>query len=283
MLTDGFGAEVSYSDRDAVDEFTTAARKMLGFEPDPVGSMLELLRQHPDFVMARCLVAGRLSRRLRRPNPASAGRAVRGARAARGQRERPRTRSYSRRAPLARGRLVRRVAGLCRCPRAASARSVRTAARPSGGLPPGPIREVTRSRPPGSFPTGIRPSATAASSTACCRSVWRSPANMRSPKRLRSGLSISTPETCGPFTAVPTATRCRARSTAVSRSCSRGEGSGAPRTIWPVTSRGISPSCTSSARSTTRFSRCTTTTCASTTRASSWTCTTAARCSGASR
>jgi hypothetical protein len=58
MLTDGFGAEVSYNDPAAVVQFTTAARKMLAFEPDPVGSMLELLRQHPDFVMARCLVAG---------------------------------------------------------------------------------------------------------------------------------------------------------------------------------------------------------------------------------
>jgi tetratricopeptide (TPR) repeat protein len=58
MSLDGFGAEVSYTDTDAIEEFTTAARQLLGFEPDPVGSTIELLRQHPDFVMARCLIAG---------------------------------------------------------------------------------------------------------------------------------------------------------------------------------------------------------------------------------
>lgn len=58
MSLDGFGAEVSYGDTDAIEEFTIAARKLLGFEPDPVGSTIELLRRHPDFVMARCLLAG---------------------------------------------------------------------------------------------------------------------------------------------------------------------------------------------------------------------------------
>src|ERR1700729_1372836 len=58
MPLDGFGAEVSYTDTDAIEEFTAAARKLLGFEPDPVRSTIELLRQHPDFVMARCLIAG---------------------------------------------------------------------------------------------------------------------------------------------------------------------------------------------------------------------------------
>jgi tetratricopeptide (TPR) repeat protein len=58
MPADGFGVEVSYGDADAIEEFTAAARKLLGFEPDPVASTIELLRRHPDFVMARCLIAG---------------------------------------------------------------------------------------------------------------------------------------------------------------------------------------------------------------------------------
>lgn len=58
MRTDGFGAEVSYDDPDAVETLTEAARKLLGFEPDPVGLLSGLLRQHPDFIMARCLLAG---------------------------------------------------------------------------------------------------------------------------------------------------------------------------------------------------------------------------------
>jgi tetratricopeptide (TPR) repeat protein len=58
MPLDGFGAEVSYTDDDAIEEFTVAARKLLGFEPDPVGSTLDLLGRNPEFVMARCLVAG---------------------------------------------------------------------------------------------------------------------------------------------------------------------------------------------------------------------------------
>lgn len=58
MSGDGFGAEVSYSDAAAVDVFTQAARDLLGFTPDPVGAVMKLLQDHPDFVMARCLLAG---------------------------------------------------------------------------------------------------------------------------------------------------------------------------------------------------------------------------------
>lgn len=58
MTSDGFGSEVSYSDANAVDKFTKAARRLLGFMPDPVGDVVELLKDHPDFVMARCLLAG---------------------------------------------------------------------------------------------------------------------------------------------------------------------------------------------------------------------------------
>lgn len=58
MSTDGFGAEVSYDDPDALETFTRAARKLLGYEPDPVGLLGDLLTEHPDFIMARCLRAG---------------------------------------------------------------------------------------------------------------------------------------------------------------------------------------------------------------------------------
>ncbi|MDH6198603.1 tetratricopeptide (TPR) repeat protein [Mycobacterium frederiksbergense] len=58
MRTDGFGAEVSYDDPGAIETFTEAARKLLGYEPDPVALLVGLLADHPDFVMARCLLAG---------------------------------------------------------------------------------------------------------------------------------------------------------------------------------------------------------------------------------
>jgi tetratricopeptide (TPR) repeat protein len=58
MSADGFGASTSYADARALDLFTTAARKLLGFEPDPFAILDDLLAEHPDFVMARCLRAG---------------------------------------------------------------------------------------------------------------------------------------------------------------------------------------------------------------------------------
>ncbi|TWP32514.1 tetratricopeptide repeat protein [Leekyejoonella antrihumi] len=58
MPVDGFGAEVSYKDQAAIDVFTGAARALLGYAPDPIGATSQLLVEHPDFVMARCLMAG---------------------------------------------------------------------------------------------------------------------------------------------------------------------------------------------------------------------------------
>jgi tetratricopeptide (TPR) repeat protein len=58
MRTDGFGAEASYEDSGAMAVFTDAARALLGYAPDPIGATTQLLNEHPDFVMARCLLAG---------------------------------------------------------------------------------------------------------------------------------------------------------------------------------------------------------------------------------
>ena len=57
-LFDGFGAPVSHGTQSDIDRLTTAARLMLGYAPDPATMTLELLRDAPDFIMARCFLCG---------------------------------------------------------------------------------------------------------------------------------------------------------------------------------------------------------------------------------
>lgn len=57
-LYDGFGAPVSHGNQSDIDRLTEAARLMLGYAPDPAGLTLALLRDAPDFIMARCFLCG---------------------------------------------------------------------------------------------------------------------------------------------------------------------------------------------------------------------------------
>jgi len=57
-LFDGFGAPVSHGTQSDIDRLTEAARLMLGYAPDPATLTLELLRDAPDFIMARCFLCG---------------------------------------------------------------------------------------------------------------------------------------------------------------------------------------------------------------------------------
>lgn len=55
---DRFGAPVSHSDPGDIDIFGQAAELMLGYAPDPAGMITGLLDKSPDFIMARCFLAG---------------------------------------------------------------------------------------------------------------------------------------------------------------------------------------------------------------------------------
>ncbi|MGC1505601.1 MAG: tetratricopeptide repeat protein [Sulfitobacter sp.] len=55
---DRFGAPVSHHDQSDIDIFGKAAELMLGYAPDPVGITKALLEKSPDFIMARCFLAG---------------------------------------------------------------------------------------------------------------------------------------------------------------------------------------------------------------------------------
>jgi hypothetical protein len=55
---DRFGAPVSHHDQSDIDVFGEAAELMLGYAPDPVGMTKALLEKSPDFIMARCFLAG---------------------------------------------------------------------------------------------------------------------------------------------------------------------------------------------------------------------------------
>lgn len=55
---DRFGAPVSHHDQADIDVFGQAAELMLGFAPDPVGMVKAVLEKSPDFIMARCFLAG---------------------------------------------------------------------------------------------------------------------------------------------------------------------------------------------------------------------------------
>ena len=57
-MEDGFGAPVSYHDRRAVDGFHAAASRYLGYQKDPGAMIVAVLDEHPDFIMARCFLAG---------------------------------------------------------------------------------------------------------------------------------------------------------------------------------------------------------------------------------
>jgi tetratricopeptide (TPR) repeat protein len=57
-LFDRFGAPVSHIHQGDVDQFGEAAELMLGFAPDPVSIIKDLLTKSPDFIMARCFLAG---------------------------------------------------------------------------------------------------------------------------------------------------------------------------------------------------------------------------------
>ncbi len=57
-LFDRFGAPVSHNDQADIDKFGTAAELMLGYAPDPVGMIKEVLENSPGFIMARCFLAG---------------------------------------------------------------------------------------------------------------------------------------------------------------------------------------------------------------------------------
>lgn len=57
-LYDGFGAPVSHHNQRDVDQFHQAAVLMLGYAPDPVALIDEVLARSPDFIMARCFLAG---------------------------------------------------------------------------------------------------------------------------------------------------------------------------------------------------------------------------------
>jgi tetratricopeptide (TPR) repeat protein len=57
-LYDGFGAQVSHNDQADIDQFHQAAVLMLGFAPDPVAIINQVIEKAPDFIMARCFLAG---------------------------------------------------------------------------------------------------------------------------------------------------------------------------------------------------------------------------------
>lgn len=56
--TDRFGAPVSHSIQADIEFFNEAAVLMLQYAPDPIAILKPLLERAPDFVMARCLLAG---------------------------------------------------------------------------------------------------------------------------------------------------------------------------------------------------------------------------------
>lgn len=55
---DRFGAPVSHEIQADIDVFNAAAERMLAYAPDPVGILKALLDRAPDFIMARCFLAG---------------------------------------------------------------------------------------------------------------------------------------------------------------------------------------------------------------------------------
>lgn len=57
-LIDGFGAPVSHNNRASVDAFHAAAVRLLGYAPDPAAMIGAVLADDPDFIMARCFLAG---------------------------------------------------------------------------------------------------------------------------------------------------------------------------------------------------------------------------------
>jgi hypothetical protein len=57
-MRDRFGAPVSHHDQSDIDVFGEAAELMLGYAPDPVAMTKALLEKSPDFIMARCFLAG---------------------------------------------------------------------------------------------------------------------------------------------------------------------------------------------------------------------------------
>ena len=57
-LYDRFGAPVSHGNRADIDMFGDAVELMLAYAPDPATMISELLERAPDFIMARCFLAG---------------------------------------------------------------------------------------------------------------------------------------------------------------------------------------------------------------------------------
>lgn len=58
ILHDGFGAPVSHHNQAAVDAFTQAAVRLLEYAPAPGTMIKAVLKTDPDFIMARCFLAG---------------------------------------------------------------------------------------------------------------------------------------------------------------------------------------------------------------------------------
>lgn len=55
---DDFGAAVSHNVQIDIDDFHKAAVLMLGYAPDPIGLIKQVLERSPEFIMARCFLAG---------------------------------------------------------------------------------------------------------------------------------------------------------------------------------------------------------------------------------
>ncbi|MBK0329011.1 tetratricopeptide repeat protein [Rhodobacteraceae bacterium F11138] len=58
QLNDRFGAPVSHGDQADIDTLGDAAELMLAYAPDPVSMVKSLITKSPDFIMARCFLAG---------------------------------------------------------------------------------------------------------------------------------------------------------------------------------------------------------------------------------
>jgi len=57
-LTDGFGAAVSHHQQRDVDDFYSAAQDLLGYKPDPINKINQVLQRSPNFIMGHCFRAG---------------------------------------------------------------------------------------------------------------------------------------------------------------------------------------------------------------------------------
>ncbi|MCJ8337246.1 MAG: tetratricopeptide repeat protein [Pseudomonadales bacterium] len=57
-LIDGFGAAVSHHKQRDVDDFYSAAQDLLGYRPDPINKINQVLQRSPEFIMGHCFRAG---------------------------------------------------------------------------------------------------------------------------------------------------------------------------------------------------------------------------------